>query len=374
MFEKENIVKVLKLGDATYRQWFDTLIDVLEALDLDEFIKDFKFERSPTDPPITTKEKNRIAKTRNIIKQSISKEDLEGLMDCKNPKEMIAELERKYRGPGAKSAWELLKDLDSIKYDGSIQRLFSRLRQLYAAFNDKGIKMPHHIINSKVRSVLPQEYSDVCKMLDMYNGGRKESEYMSDKHAVVKSSKIDQRRFVSPSPSLSLVSTSSIKFLADCGASFHIVNNRSMLMNIRKTNGSIRTLSGEIQNPEQGEMNCQLFTGERWIPMVIKDVFFVADQPFNLIAIGKICSNDGIHEMTNKDGMTIYHNQNPILVGKWSNDYANIIELLIKVDETTLTNVVNVAVDSLACWHERFGHFSTRTIAKMIRQKRVDGI
>ncbi|OTF77621.1 hypothetical protein BLA29_003066, partial [Euroglyphus maynei] len=192
--EKDSIVKVMKLGDVTYRQWYDTLIDVLEALNLDEFIRGFKYERTESDTAITSDEKKRIAKVRNIIKQSVSKDDLEGLMDCKNPKEMIDELERKYRGPGAKSAWELLKDLDSIKFDGSIQRLFSRLRQLYAAFNDKGIKMPHHIINSKVRSVLPSEYSDVCKMLDLYNGGRKESEYMTDKQFESELLRVDRER------------------------------------------------------------------------------------------------------------------------------------------------------------------------------------
>ncbi|KAH9510994.1 hypothetical protein DERF_009481 [Dermatophagoides farinae] len=41
-------------------------------------------------------------------------------MECNNPKEMISELDRKYRGPGAKSAWELLRDFDTIKFQGSI--------------------------------------------------------------------------------------------------------------------------------------------------------------------------------------------------------------------------------------------------------------
>ncbi|KAH9425147.1 hypothetical protein DERP_011875 [Dermatophagoides pteronyssinus] len=409
-----NIIRVMKLGEATYRQWYNTLIDVLEALELDQFISTFKYERAATDPPINRKEINKIAKVRNIIKQSISKDDLEGLLDYRNPKEMLEELERKYRGPGAKSAWELLKDLETIKFDGSIPALFSRMRQLYAAFADKDIKLPCHIINSKVRSVLPPEYTDMCKMLDIYNGGRKESDYMSDKQFESELLRFDRERIstaalqstslaatstpststadvppvltspvlssnnriflgrcyfcgmqghverdcqqkrnfdrdsnnnrsfndltslsaivsskqhgslIPPPSSLSLCSVSSVKFLADCGASFHVVNNRSFLTNIRRTNESISTLKGEIRNPEKGDMFCQLFNGQRWIPMKIKDVFLVDDQPFNLISIGKFCNVNGISESMDRNGMVIYHYRKPILIGKWSTDYVNL--------------------------------------------------
>ena len=450
-----NIIRVMKLGEATYRQWYNTLIDVLEALELDEFISTFKYERAATDPPINRKQINKIAKVRNIIKQSISKDDLEGLLDYRNPKEMLEELERKYRGPGAKSAWELLKDLETIKFDGSIPALFSRMRQLYAAFADKDIKLPCHIINSKVRSVLPPEYTDMCKMLDIYNGGRKEADYMSDKQfesellrfdreristAVLQSISLaatstpststdnvppvltspvlsasssnriflgrcyfcgmqghverdcQQKRHVEstdmdrnfdrdsnnnrsfndltslsaivsskqygslipPPSSLSLCSVSSVKFLADCGASFHVVNNRSFLTNIRRTNESISTLKGEIRNPEKGDMFCQLFNGQRWIPMKIKDVFLVDDQPFNLISIGKFCNVNGISERMDRNGMVIYHYRKPILIGKWSTDYVNLIELQIRVNVSPIRNVANTAVKSFC--RKSFGH------------------
>ncbi|XP_027198192.2 uncharacterized protein LOC113792498 [Dermatophagoides pteronyssinus] len=450
-----NIIRVMKLGEATYRQWYNTLIDVLEAFELDQFISTFKYERAATDPPINRKEINKIAKVRNIIKQSISKDDLEGLLDYRNPKEMLEELERKYRGPGAKSAWELLKDLETIKFDGSIPALFSKLRQLYAAFADKDIKLPYHIINSKVRSVLPPEYTDMCKMLDIYNGGRKEADYMSDKQfesellrfdreristAVLQSTSLaatstpststdnvppvltspvlsasssnriflgrcyfcgmqghverdcQQKRHVEstdmdrnfdrdsnnnrsfndltslsaivsskqhgslipPPSSLSLCSVSSVKFLADCGASFHVVNNRSFLTNIRRTNESISTLKGEIRNPEKGDMFCQLFNGQRWIPMKIKDVFLVDDQPFNLISIGKFCNVNGISERMDRNGMVIYHYRKPILIGKWSTDYVNLIELQIRVNVSPIRNVANTAVKSFC--RKSFGH------------------
>nr|XP_027198192.1 uncharacterized protein LOC113792498 [Dermatophagoides pteronyssinus] len=479
-----NIIRVMKLGEATYRQWYNTLIDVLEALELDQFISTFKYERAATDPPINRKEINKIAKVRNIIKQSISKDDLEGLMDYRNPKEMLEELERKYRGPGAKSAWELLKDLETIKFDGSIPALFSRMRQLYAAFADKDIKLPCHIINSKVRSVLPPEYTDMCKMLDIYNGGRKESDYMSDKQFESELLRFDREKnltkssiqstslaatstpessnanaataantiavppvltspvlsasssnriflgkcyfcgmqghierfcqqkkyaemnrnnyrngynnnrngynndcnrsnddrncnnynrqnndltslsaivsskqhgsLIPPPSSLSLCSVSSVKFLADCGASFHVVNNRSFLTNIRRTNESISTLKGEIRNPEKGDMFCQLFNGQRWIPMKIKDVFLVDDQPFNLISIGKFCNVNGISESMDRNGMVIYHYRKPILIGKWSTDYVNLIELQIRVNVSPIRNVANTAVKSFC--RKSFGH------------------
>ncbi|KAH9521726.1 hypothetical protein DERF_005358 [Dermatophagoides farinae] len=464
MSNKEfNVVKTLKLGEVTYRQWYVTLLDALEALDLDDFVKDFKYIRNDGDAAITKEEKGRIAKVKNIIRLSISNEDLESIMECNNPKEMISELDRKYRGPGAKSAWELLRDFDTIKFEGSIQGLFAKLRQLFAAFADKNIKLPSYFMNSKVRALLPAEYDEMCKMVDIYNGGRSETDYMSDKQfesellrfereknlkfsaqntslaatiksnnsstllnkkkfngtchyckikghiekfcrkkmndsksgqqnneakpsnenklaslsAVVKISDIDchmNQLSSNVSSSLSLVSVSSVKFLADCGASNHIVNDRSLLSNIRKTSHQIITMSGVVNGPEQGDMKCQLFNGKSWVPMVIRDVYYVAGQPFNLIAIGKICRRENVRSVTNNDGITIYHKEVPILIGEWSTEYLNIIELRIRIDVSSSKNIVNVAVNSMAKWHERFGHFSTNTIGKMFKQKLVDGI
>ena len=466
MSEKnQSIVKTLKLGEVTYRQWHVTLMDALEALELDEFVKDFKYERAEKETPITKKEKSQIAKAKNIIRLSINGDDLESIMECSTPKEMIAELDRKYRGPGAKSGWELLREFDTVKFEGSVQGLFSKLRQLFAAFGDKGITLPHYCINSKVRALLPIEYDEMCKMVDIYNGGRPESEYMTDKQfesellrfereknlksagtstslvaaskswknvpnvsskkktfrgncnhcglkghmekfcrqkrnaskdggqssnntksgntdlaslsAVIEISDVDDRisNVSSSLSSLALVSTSSpVTFLADCGASHHVVNDRSLLTNIRQTTRRILTLSGIVNGPEQGDMPCQLFNGEKWLPMLIKDVFYIPNQPFNLIAIGKICSNDGVKEITSKNGMTIYRNDDPILVGYWSKRYLNVIELQIRIDVSSVKNIVNVAVKSMAQWHERFGHFSTKTIGKMIKENRIDGI
>ncbi|KAH7639250.1 hypothetical protein HUG17_3283 [Dermatophagoides farinae] len=433
MSEKnQSIVKTLKLGEVTYRQWHVTLMDALEALELDEFVKDFKYERAEKETPITKKEKSQIAKAKNIIRLSINGDDLESIMECSTPKEMIAELDRKYRGPGAKSGWELLREFDTVKFEGSVQGLFSKLRQLFAAFGDKGITLPHYCINSKVRALLPIEYDEMCKMVDIYNGGRPESEYMTDKQfesellrfereknlksagtstslvaaskswknvpndggqssnntksgntdlaslsAVIEISDVDDRisNVSSSLSSLALVSTSSpVTFLADCGASHHVVNDRSLLTNIRQTTRRILTLSGIVNGPEQGDMPCQLFNGEKWLPMLIKDVFYIPNQPFNLIAIGKICSNDGVKEITSKNGMTIYHNDDPILVGYWSKKYLNVIELQIRIDVSSVKDIVNVAVKSMAQWHERFGHFSTKTIGKMIKENRIDGI
>ncbi|XP_075587245.1 uncharacterized protein LOC142597534 [Dermatophagoides farinae] len=436
MSNKEfNVVKTLKLGEVTYRQWYVTLLDALEALDLDDFVKDFKYIRNNGDVAITKEEKGRIAKVKNIIRLSISNEDLESIMECNNPKEMISELDRKYRGPGAKSAWELLRDFDTIKFEGSIQGLFAKLRQLFAAFADKNIKLPSYFINSKVRAILPAEYDEMCKMVDIYNGGRSETDYMSDKQfesellrferekilkfsaqntslaatiksnnssvllnkkkfdgncnycgvkghiekfcrkkmndsksgqqnneakpsnenklaslsAVVKISDIDchmNQLSSNVSSSLSLVSVSSVKFLADCGASNHIVNDRSLLSNIRNTSHQIITMSGVVNGPEQGDMKCQLFNGKSWVPMVIRDVYYVAGQPFNLIAIGKICRRENVRSVTNNDGITIYHKEDPILIGDWSTEYLNLIELRIRIDVSSSKNIVKLRLDT----------------------------
>ncbi|OTF82697.1 hypothetical protein BLA29_004077 [Euroglyphus maynei] len=440
----EKFIQLPKLATTTYRDWLDVLEDVLASLKLSSFIKpSFFLGKSPED--FSDDILASMAKVKTIIKTSITIEDRQLVRSCTNPVEILKELNLKYRGPSAKSAWELLVDWDDVTYDGSISGLFNKLREMFVQFEEKGLVLPRYFINAKVRKCLPAQYDDCRRLLMIYNIGRKESDYMTDKQfeteilkierelkskndssqsaSLVSVSKKKQVKFygkcnfcgveghkesdcrqkrkflqrsksgnkVEPKQSRSnsntdqadLVITSAlvktdkpsnnglpIKFIADCGASFHVVNDKSLLTNVRKTTGNIKTVCGTVTNPDQGDMICDFYNGARWISCKINDVYFVPNQPFNLISMGRLCQNGFRNEM-NQNSMVVYRNNDPILVGNWSSEYVNIMELQIRVK----TSVINTAVvRSLSCWHERLGHFSADKIAKMIRQKRVDGV
>ncbi|KAH9419878.1 hypothetical protein DERP_001710 [Dermatophagoides pteronyssinus] len=436
----EKLIQMPKLDKTSFNDWRDILTDVLESLKLAKFVEESSYVGTAE---FSVDVLAKIARVKTIIKTSISIEDRQLIRSCSNPVEMLKELDQKYRGPCAKSAWELLVDWDDVTFDGSVSGLFSKLRELFVQFEEKDLVLPRYFINAKVRKLLPPEYDECRRLLMVYNGGRVESEYMTDKQfeaeilkferdlkskslrdstALVSVSKKKQYVFrgkcnfcgipghvsrdcrqkqksseknaksgktechskskqekeqaelviSSALVKSASVPDSSIRFIADCGASYHVVNDKSILTNVRRTVGKINTISGIIEDPDQGDLLCEFFNGSFWRPCKVKDVFFVPDQPFNLVSLGKMCKNNGFRNVMDEEKLVIYNNNDPVLVGNWSKHYQNIMELQIRIKRSSIVNTA--VVQSLSCWHERFGHFSAAQIAKMIRQNRVDGI
>ena len=172
----------------------------------------------------------------------------------------------------------------------------------------------------------------------------------------------------------SLVATNSQspKFLADTGASYHIVNDKSLLVNHRHAERMIRGLKHSTKINVIGDLKCEFFNGTMWSSGLITDVAYVPDQLFNLISVGQLCRK-GAKINTNKDGMVISRFGKPIIVANWSKDYENLFDLQIRVKQNVIASAAS-SIDSMALWHERCGHFSTKTISKMMNNKLVDGV
>ncbi|KAH7644609.1 retrovirus-related pol polyprotein from transposon tnt 1-94 [Dermatophagoides farinae] len=172
----------------------------------------------------------------------------------------------------------------------------------------------------------------------------------------------------------SLVATNSQspKFLADTGASYHIVNDKSLLVNHRHAERMIRGLKHSTKINVIGDLKCEFFNGTMWSSGLITHVAYVPDQPFNLISVGQLCRK-GAKINTNKDGMVISRFGKPIIVANWSKDYENLFDLQIRVKQNVIASAAS-SIDSMALWHERCAHFSTKMISKMMNNKLVDGV
>ncbi|KAF7496166.1 hypothetical protein SSS_08112 [Sarcoptes scabiei] len=176
--EAEN--KIPPLGEKFHR-WIESLNDRLEALGLLEYITDLKYDQSSDEAQHTRRERCDMARVREIIRSSISDEDRERIYNMKNPMEMIKELERKYQGSGAKCDWELMVDFDNVKFEGTIEKTFTTIRHIYGRMFDQNIIIPRSFINQKVSSVIPPEFEEGRKILNMFNSCRPKEDHMSDR-------------------------------------------------------------------------------------------------------------------------------------------------------------------------------------------------
>ncbi|KPM07276.1 hypothetical protein QR98_0057650 [Sarcoptes scabiei] len=105
------------------------------------------------------------------------------------------------------------------------------------------------------------------------------------------------------------------KFIADDGAFFHVLNDSSLVENLKPTREVLATMNGEITATSKGDLVCKIYNGSEWKSCRILDVLVVENQPFNVISIGKICQRENVYATTNKNGIKMFDNGEPVLVG-----------------------------------------------------------
>ncbi|KAH7639411.1 hypothetical protein HUG17_3444 [Dermatophagoides farinae] len=140
------------------------------------------------------------------------------------------------------------------------------------------------------------------------------------------------------SPDLSIPPTP--KFYAGYGTSNHMVNDQNLLINQRRTEQSIQSMNGSVRNTIIGDLPCEVFNGKQWIKSVISDVLFIPDQPFNVISIGQLCREKGFNGETDSEGMILYRHNQPIMIAEWSNQYVNMFELRLRVEQNTAPQTI----------------------------------
>ena len=130
------------------------------------------------------------------------------------------------------------------------------------------------------------------------------------------------------------------KFYAGYGTSNHMVNDQNLLINQRRTEQSIQSMNGSVRNTIIGDLPCEVFNGKQWIKSVISDVLFIPDQPFNVISIGQLCREKGFNGETDSEGMILYRHNQPIMIAEWSNQYVNMFELRLRVEQNTAPQTI----------------------------------
>ncbi|KAH7645877.1 hypothetical protein HUG17_1415 [Dermatophagoides farinae] len=165
-------------------------------------------------------------------------------------------------------------------------------------------------------------------------------------------------------------------FYSDSGASYHIVNDHSLLSDIRKSNVRIDSIHGVEENVQFGTLLCQFFNGTVWLDIKLLDVAFIPNQPFNLISTGNL-TNPRIHsgmKVIEEDGkLTVYRFGKPILTGEQTSEIRNLYKLNVRPVNRN-TTMASVSSDDFVIWHERLCHCSTSVLERMVALKTIIGL
>ncbi|KAH7645108.1 hypothetical protein HUG17_0646 [Dermatophagoides farinae] len=165
-------------------------------------------------------------------------------------------------------------------------------------------------------------------------------------------------------------------FYSDSGASYHIVNDRSLLTDVRKSNVRIDSIHGIEENVQFGTLLCQFFNGSVWLDIKLLDVAFIPNQPFNLISSGNL-TNPRIHsgmKVVEEDGkLTVYRFGEPILTGEQTSEIRNLYKLNVRPVHKNIT-MASASSDDFAIWHERLCHCSTSVLERMVALKSIIGL
>jgi hypothetical protein len=189
---------------------------------------------------------------------------------------------------------------------------------------------------------------------------------------------VDWALHVSDSPA----TKNTVVFIADSGASRHIVNDGTNMVNRRSANTTINGFNGSsVRAVAEGDL--PIYVGGRRITLV--GVLHVPQAALNLLSISQLATTNGLFTTFGDKACYLADRHNPkdvvfqgrrvatslyVLEGVFGELNANAMFAARKqVDPTNLTGAVPIDV-----WHRRFGHVNHRSTADAARTGAVEGM
>lgn len=159
-------------------------------------------------------------------------------------------------------------------------------------------------------------------------------------------------------------------FVADSGASEHMTDKRSILINFKPIKEGTHTVLGigNIRLQAEGKGDVEI-TNAAGVSLLLQDVLYVPGLGINLFSISA-ATEKGVKAVFSDNMVTFYRNDNLEITGQRAN------EKLYYLDITVKTQVTSHAATSftLSTWHQRLAHTNTKTILKMARDLAVSGL
>lgn len=145
-------------------------------------------------------------------------------------------------------------------------------------------------------------------------------------------------------------------WLADSGASRHIIFRKDWLIDYRPSHGETVCLgdNGICDAKGTGKVMIDKFVNGKWIRGVIENVFYVPNLRKNLFSVG-VCTSKGYEVQFKGHSVIVYANNKVMAFGeKQDNDIYRMFFRTITSFQTN-SNEFNLVVADLKTWHERLG-------------------
>lgn len=164
-----------------------------------------------------------------------------------------------------------------------------------------------------------------------------------------------------------------VEFVIDCGSTEHMVNDLSLLNNVRQFSSYPIGVAKEGQSldiSKGGTLDVQSFdNGREGIEITFTQVLFTPELKENLISISKL-DELGV-EFSIRNGKMVARSHNRILFQ--AKKIGGLYWTQFKIQKPSVNLAVNMK-ESNELWHRRLGHLSMNSVHKMISSGTVKGV
>lgn len=162
-------------------------------------------------------------------------------------------------------------------------------------------------------------------------------------------------------------------FVADSGASQHMTDKRSILINFQQFEKGAHTVVGigNIRLAVEGKGDVEVVNGAG-SPLLLTDCLLVPGLGMNLFSISA-ATTKGIEAVFFHDVVHFYRNGNLEMEGQRASEKLYYLDVIVKIQQETSSASISRS-QPLSVWHQRLGHTNHRTILDMANKEVVRGL
>jgi hypothetical protein len=162
-------------------------------------------------------------------------------------------------------------------------------------------------------------------------------------------------------------------FVADSGASQHMTDKRSILINYKPFEKGAHTVVG-IANTRlevEGKGDVEV-VNSKGLTLLFKDCLLVPGLGMNLFSISAATAK-GIEATFFQDMVHFYRNNNLEMEGQRFSEKLYYLDVMVKIQQEVSHSAISRS-QPISVWHQRLAHINHRTIVDMFKKELVEGL
>ena len=173
--------------------------------------------------------------------------------------------------------------------------------------------------------------------------------------------------------SIDTVDFETFGFVADSGASQHMTDKRSILINFKPFAKGAHSVIGigntRLQVEGKGDVEVVNAAG---VNVLLIDCLLVPGLGMNLFSISA-ATEKGVEAIFFEDKVQFFRNGNLEMEGQRASEKLYYLDVMVKIQQEISSAAISRS-QSISIWHQRLGHTNHRTILNMVNKKAVLGL